>query len=554
MDVTDPGYIGRVRIRNRIVMAPMISNLAQASGYTSEEHIAYLEERAKGGTGLIITEYTYINSINSRGSRNQLGAFSMNMSPKLKRLTDRVHMHDSRIFMQLVHAGGKANAQINDVQSFAPSATEYNGQMAREMTVAEIDSVTEDFVKAAKVAERSGFDGIEIHGAHGYLVEEFISPALNMRSDNYGGSFEKRMLFPQNIIDAIRSETDIAVGIRLSLLEYDKDGYPPEYGVRVAESLRNLDYVHFSAGRNAPPGSSASFYSEHTHIANMLPRKPKITTIVVGSITSRDDIDRVLKKSDFVSVGRGHLADPYFAEKVIEQRFPLRPCIRCNQNCRDLNYGEVRCAVNPDLGYELIMGRHSAAMKGEVTIVGGGIKGIEAALLAARSGLTVSLHEKGERIGGQLLEITDPYKKRDFEALLGYYESALLKSGVTVNLNSNYREKGIYCLPDVRYSRVDFHDGISIDSNVYQYQDYALEFADRGHVVMSLRSLHGLDRGRSEGFAAHARKKGIEFVSHEGRTFDLSLIEKDQYDIRKAIVSGREKIREYLMLAGNEFL
>ncbi|MCL5679301.1 MAG: NAD(P)-binding protein [Candidatus Thermoplasmatota archaeon] len=554
MDVTDPGYIGRVRIKNRIVMAPMISNLAQASGYTSEEHIAYLEERAKGGTGLIITEYTYVNSINSRGSRNQLGAFSMNMSPKLKRITDRVHMHDARIFMQLVHAGGKANAQINDVQNFAPSAAEYNGQVAREMTVAEIDSVTEDFVRAAKVAERSGFDGIEIHGAHGYLVEEFISPALNTRSDNYGGTFEKRMLFPQNIIDAIRSETDIAVGIRLSLLEYDKDGYPPEYGLRVAESLKNLDYVHFSAGRNAPPGSSASFYSEHVHIANMLPRKPKITTIVVGSITNRNDIDRVLEKSDFVSVGRGHLADPYFAKKVIEQRLPMRPCIRCNQNCRDLNYGEVRCAVNPDLGYELITGRHPAAMKGEVTIVGGGIKGIEAALLAARSGLTVSLYEKGERIGGQLLEITDPYKKRDFEALLSYYESALIKSGVTVNLDSNYRENGIYCLPDVRYDRVDFHDGISIDSNVYQYQDYALEFADRGHVVMSLRSLHGLDRGRSEGFAALARKKGIEFVSNEGRTFDLSLIEKDQYDIRKAIISGREKIREYIMLAGNEFL
>ena len=554
MDVTDPGYIGRVRIKNRIVMAPMISNLAQASGYTSEEHIAYLEERAKGGTGLIITEYTYVNSINSRGSRNQLGAFSMNMSPKLKRITDRVHMHDARIFMQLVHAGGKANAQINDVQNFAPSAAEYNGQVAREMTVAEIDSVTEDFVRAAKVAERSGFDGIEIHGAHGYLVEEFISPALNTRSDNYGGTFEKQMLFPQNIIDAIRSETDIAVGIRLSLLEYDKDGYPPEYGLRVAESLKNLDYVHFSAGRNAPPGSSASFYSEHVHIANMLPRKPKITTIVVGSITNRNDIDRVLEKSDFVSVGRGHLADPYFAKKVIEQRLPMRPCIRCNQNCRDLNYGEVRCAVNPDLGYELITGRHPAAMKGEVTIVGGGIKGIEAALLAARSGLTVSLYEKGERIGGQLLEITDPYKKRDFEALLSYYESALIKSGVTVNLDSNYRENGIYCLPDVRYDRVDFHDGISIDSNVYQYQDYALEFADRGHVVMSLRSLHGLDRGRSEGFAALARKMGIELVSHEDRKFDLSLIEKDQYDIRKAIISGREKIREYIMLAGNEFL
>ncbi|QRF75203.1 NADPH dehydrogenase NamA [Thermoplasmatales archaeon] len=554
MKLQEPGYIGNLKIKNRIVMAPMISNLAQSSGYTSEEHIAYLEERAIGGTGLIITEYTYVNNSNSKGSRNELGAFSMNMSPKLKRLTDRVHMHGSRIFMQLVHAGGKANEQINGIQSFAPSAGDYNGHAAREMTAAEIESVISDFANAAKLAENSGFDGVEIHGAHGYLIGEFISPALNRRIDMYGGSFENRILFPQKIIDGIRSEVNIAVGIRLSLMEYDPDGYPPEYGLKVAESLDGIDYVHFSAGRNAPPGSSASFYSDHLHIAKMLPRKPDITTIVVGSVTGREDVEQALEKSDFVSVGRGHLADPYFAGKVMNQNVPLRPCIRCNQNCRDLNYGEVRCAVNPDLGYELLVKRNYPALKGDVTIVGAGIKGMEAALLASKAGMSVTLHEKRGSVGGQLLDITDPYKKKDFQPLLRYYEHALARSGVTVQLDSDYKGDGIYCLPDVKYDELKFHDDIAIDSNIYQYHDLALEFADSGHVVMSLRSFHGMDRGRLEGFSALARKKGIELVPHEGREFDLSRIEKDQYDIRKAIISGRETMREYIRLNGNEFL
>jgi 2,4-dienoyl-CoA reductase-like NADH-dependent reductase (Old Yellow Enzyme family) len=553
MELREPGFIGNQRIKNRIAMAPMISNLAQVNGFTSEEHIAYLEERAIGGTGLIITEYTYVNDRNSRGSRNELGAYSMNMSPKLKRLTDRVHMHGSRIFMQLVHAGGKANEQINGNGNFAPTAMEYLGRPVREMTLSDIESVRDDFAKAAKVAENSGFDGVEIHGAHGYLVEEFISPALNKRGDRYGGTFENRIRLPREIADAIRSETDIAVGIRLSLMEYDNDGYPPEYGLKVAESLGNVDYVHFSAGRNAPPGSTASFYSEHLHIYRKLPRKPKITTMIVGSITSREDAVEALQKADFISIGRGHLADPYFARKILSADLPLRPCIRCNQNCRDLNYGEVRCAVNPDLGYELREKRR-CQLKGDIAVIGGGIKGIEAALVASANGLRVSLYEKRDRVGGQLLDVRDPYKKREFDILVAYYESALKRTGVTVIADTNYKGKGVYCLPDVTYPEIQFHDDFFLDSNVYRYHDEALEFSLSGSVTLSSRSLAGIDRGRSEGFRSLAAERGIKFTDLEGNRFDFSLMEKDQYDIRKAIISGRERMNEYIREDGNDYL
>ncbi|MEM0155401.1 MAG: NAD(P)-binding protein [Thermoplasmataceae archaeon] len=553
MELLEPGYIGNQRIKNRIAMAPMISNLAQVNGFTSEEHIAYLEERAIGGTGLIITEYTYVNDRNSRGSRNELGAYSMNMSPKLKRLTDRVHMHGSKIFMQLVHAGGKANYQINGNESFAPTAMEYLGRPVKEMTLSDIDSVKDDFVTAAKLAENSGFDGVEIHGAHGYLIEEFISPALNKRGDKFGGTFENRIRLPQEIADLIRSETDIAVGIRLSLMEYDQDGYPPDYGLKVAESLKNIDYVHFSAGRNAPPGSSASFYSEHLHIYRKLPHKPKITTVIVGSITSREDAIEAMQKADFVSVGRGHLADPYFAKKILSGDLPLRPCIRCNQNCRDLNYGEVRCAVNPDLGYELREKRHYK-LNGDVAIIGGGIKGSEAALYASANGLKVTLYEKRERIGGQLLDARDPFKKREFEALISFYETALKRAGVTVNTDISYKGTGIYCLPDITYPDVRLHDDFFIDTNVYRYHDEVLDFSLNGSVTMSNRSLAGMDRGRSEGFRTLALERGIKFTDLEGKRFDFSLVEKEQYDIRKATIAGRERMNEYIREFSNEYL
>lgn len=553
MELQEPGYIGKHRIKNRIAMAPMISNLAQENGFTSEEHIAYLEERAIGGTGLIITEYTYVNNRNSRGSRNELGAYSMNMSPKLKRLTDRIHMHGTKIFMQLVHAGGKASPQINGAESYAPSPMDYLGHMAREMTLTDIETVRNDFVNAAKLAENSGFDGVEIHGAHGYLVEEFISPALNKRADRYGGTFENRIRLPQEIIDSVRSETSIAIGIRLSLMEYDSDGYLPEYGLKVAESLKDADYVHFSAGRNSPPGSTAPFYSEHTHIYRKLPRKPKVTTMVVGSVTSGEDATEVLKRADFVSVGRGHLADPYFASKIIKKNLPLRPCIRCNQNCRDLNYGEVRCAVNPDLGYESVK-KEKYRLKGDIAIVGAGIKGMEAALVASANGLSVSLYEKRERIGGQILDIKDPFKKSEFENLLAYYESALSRSGVTISLGEEFKGDGTYCLPDVTYPEVKFRDGFSIDSNIYRYHDETLEFALNGNVTMSRRSLAGMDRGRSEGYLTLATQRGVKFVEFEGNRFDFSLIDTSQYDIRKAMISGRETMYRYLRENSNDFL
>jgi NADH:flavin oxidoreductases, Old Yellow Enzyme family len=148
----------------------------------------------------------------------------------------------------------------------------------------------------------------------------------------------------------------------LSLYEDDPNGWNEDYGLKVIDSLKNLDYVHFSAGNFYPPGSSASFYSPETHILPRLKRKPRITTMLVGSVVDREGVERVLSVCDFVSVGRGHLADPYFAYKLERDPGLLRPCIRCNQGCRDLTLGEVRCTVNINVGHEESQGHK---LKGE---------------------------------------------------------------------------------------------------------------------------------------------------------------------------------------------
>jgi len=548
MKALEPGSIRNLVIRNRIVMAPMISNMANPDGSSNDNLARYLEERARGGAGLIITEYTYVDNINSRGSRNQLGAYSLSLVPKLRRITEGIHRNGASVFMQLVHAGGKALWGENADDPIAPSSVDYMGRKPREMTKEEIERVIDSFSNAAKVARYAKFDGIEIHGAHGYLVHQFLSPKLNRRTDSYGGSFENRLRFPQEVIDAVRSVGDFPVGIRLSLYEDDPDGWNEDYGLKVAESLRDVDYVHFSAGNFHPPGSSASFYSPETHILRKLKRKPDRTTMIVGSIVNPEGIESVLSVAEFAVIGRGLLADPYLPLKLIIDPRLIRPCIRCNQACRDLSLGEVRCTVNPDLGRE---SEKLVRYKGEITIIGAGVQGLEAAIYAAKCGLNVRIYEREDRIGGQLNDIYDPFKKNAFDSLLRYYENALKYLGVEVEMNSNFKGEGIECIPPVTYPKPP-ENGDTFLSNVFQNHDEFLWISERRKIRVGMGSLDSLDRARRQGYLALARERGIEVGDFE--SYDFIFVVPEQYDIGAAMRLGRGKVRRFLAEYGNEFI
>lgn len=547
MNPFEKGTIGNVELKNRFVMAPMISNLCNIDGTTNDNHLAYLNERARGGFGLIITEYAYVDPSNGKGSPNELGVFKREQIPKLSRLTERIHASGSKIFVQLVHAGGKANPHYNSGSVFAPSSVDYMGNIPDEMTFEDIKGVEDKFLNAAEISARAGFDGIELHGAHGYLFQEFISPALNHRTDEYGGSVENRVRIINEIASQIRKKVDIPVGIRLSLYEDDMDGYDADYGIKVASALNNIDYVHFSAGRFAPPGSSASFYYDHVHIGEKLRKKLDRNIMLVGSINSMKDAQKALGVSDFVVLGRQALADPYTPFKL-QNAIPYRPCIRCNQACRNLSNAEVRCTVNPYTGIESIE-CHDRKYSGEVVIVGAGIKGLEASIYAASLGLKPVVYEKMS-VGGQFNEIVDEYKKRDFMPLMEYYSAMLKRYGIDVRYES--QENGIMCTPDRAYPDIRNSGDITIDTNVYRYFDDVLMIAARNHVIMSNDSLNSLERSRVSGYRKIAERAGIEFKNLD--SYDIKLYDKNQYDILEAMKSGRRSVDEYILKNESYFL
>jgi 2,4-dienoyl-CoA reductase-like NADH-dependent reductase (Old Yellow Enzyme family) len=540
----EPIKVGDVILRNRIAMSPMISNLATPEGYPSDAHIAYLAERAKGGIGLIITEYTYINHIDARGSVNELGLYSDELIPKFMRLTEIIHALGSKIFVQLVHVGRKTRRDIiwGNVP-IAPSPIPVMDEV-REMNKSDIDRVKNDFILAAIRAKRAGFDGIELHGAHGYLIAQFLSPATNKRSDEYKDGVK----FVEEIIKGIKEKVNITLGIRLSVTEFDNEGLNPEMVAEISKRLEKagIDYVHLSAGRDGPLSSSMPFYYNRVSFlkeAKVVKDNINIPLFLVGSIITPEEAIKAREVADVVVLGRQLLSDPYWLIKSIKG-LPIRPCIRCNQSCRGVIYKEVRCDVNPELGWELLPPLERG--KGEVEVVGGGVMGLEAARILALRGFSVTLYEQNDKLGGQFLLFKDPWKIKEFNELIRYYEKELGRLGVVVKLNVKKKCENDNCieaLPDYEVPEFPEVKGerILIDSNIYAYHDYAFELAKYNEVYMAERSLQGLDRTRQYLLRENLLKLGVRFLDNiNGIKFDLEIhkIVDDQPTIGKAIQRG----------------
>lgn len=533
--------MGDVELSNRIVMSPMATNLATPEGYPTEELVMYYVRRAS--VGLIITEYTYVNRVDARGTPNQLGLYSDDLIPKFARLTEAIHNAGTKIFVQLVHVGRKTRRDlIWNNTPIAPSNVPLL-EPVREMSEDDINRVINDFVKAAIRAERSGFDGIELHGAHGYLIAQFLSPAVNRRSDRYRDG----VIFLEELLKEVRSVVSIPIGLRISVTEFDNEGLTPEMVAKIIKRVEGLlDYVHLSAGRDGPLGSSMPFYYKRPSFideAKVVRSTTKLPLFLVGSISTPEDAVKVLEVADAVVIGRQLLADPDWPIKV-RLNMPIRPCIRCNQSCRLLATREVRCDVNPELGWELLPTPPKGF--GEVVVVGGGLMGMEAARILALRGFDVKLYEKGDKLGGQLNEIRDPYKRAEFMRLVDYYERELKGLGVKVYLNTEFKDDGgnvIYAVPKERQPEFKDYRGLRIllDSNLYAYQDYVFEWVRRNEVYVTDNVFRGLDRARAYLLMEKYRELGVEFVkSPESVKADVVIhsVYRDQPSIGKAIARG----------------
>ncbi|QIW22939.1 NADH oxidase [Sulfolobus sp. S-194] len=535
MRLLEPFYIRDIELKNRVVMSPMITNLGTPEGYPTEEHIMYFVRRASAG--LLITEYTYVNKIDARGSPNQLGLYDDELIPKFARLTEAVHNMDSKIFVQLVHVGRKTRRSlIWNNEPIAPSNIPLLDPV-REMTEDDINRVIMDFVKASERAERSGFDGIELHGAHGYLIAQFLSPATNKREDKY----KDGVVFLEELLKEVKRIVSIPVGMRISVTEFDPQGLTPELVAKIVKRVENLlDYVHLSAGRDGPLGGSSSFYYKrpsYVDEAKVVRKVTNLPLLLVGSVSTVEDAEKVLEVADAVVLGRQILADPDWIIKV-KNNLPIRPCIRCNQLCRLLSAREVRCDVNPELGWEILKLDKG---EGEVRIVGGGVMGLETARVLALRGFEVKLYEKNDKIGGQINEIRDPWKKEEFTRLIDYYEKELKRLGVKIYLSTEEKEADIFALPTERQPEFKEYKGmrILVNSNLYAYQDYVFEWAKHNEIYVTQNAFKGLDRNRSYLLQQKYKELGVSIINENVKAdVVINDVRRSQPSIGQSIARG----------------
>ena len=446
MKLLEPIKVGTIDLRNRIVMPPMRTAYAAPNGAVTKQIIDYYAERAKGGVGLIVVEHSYIDNKESRGGIGQLGVYSDHLIPGLNELAEAIENHGAKAVLQINHAGRQSANAVIEMEPVAPSAIpcKVTGSMPRELTLGEIEEIIEAFGKAGMRAKKAGFNGVEIHGGHGYLVGEFLSPYTNKRNDKYGGSFERRARFPLEVVERVREKTgtNFVVGYRMSADECVEGGLNLEETTKFAKILEGvgIDYVHVSAGI----AESMQYIIQPTylprgvliHLAEAIKRVVTIPVIGVGSIDVKL-ANKILEegKADLVAMGRALIADPDLPKKAEQGRLKdIRPCIRCLECRLRLEQGrKLRCAVNATVGSEGEEIKTSEKKK-KVLIVGGGVAGMEAARVAALRGHKVILYEREPKLGGHLIEASIPQFKKDLRELMLWFSRQLEKLGVEIHL------------------------------------------------------------------------------------------------------------------------
>lgn len=455
-----PGKIGRLEIKNRIVMPPMGTSLADVGGVVNKRLIDYYVERAKGGVGLIIVENTLVDSRHGIQIPNQLRIDDYNYVPQLYELVEAVHWNGSKIAIQINAGGSGVRSHLSSgATPIAPSSVKLDLQpvASRALSIDEIKELVLDFVKGTKLAKMAGFDAVEIHGANGYLINQFLSPYCNKRTDLYGGDFEGRLRFCLEVITEVRREVgpDFPLLFRMSVDDFMEGGMTLEESLRIAKEVEKagIDAFDVTGGnlniRESCVRSIPSVFIPMGHLANHSQRikeSLQIPVIVAGKIRDPELAERILQegKADFIAVGRGLLSDPEWPEKARRGRQEeIRRCISCNDMCifrkSWLNH-PIRCTVNPMVGRESER-ITKAENSRKVVIVGGGPAGMEAARVSALRGHEVKIYEKASVLGGQLRMACVPPFKGELKFYIDYLINELNKLRVIYFLSQEVTPK-----------------------------------------------------------------------------------------------------------------
>ncbi|MFC1961472.1 FAD-dependent oxidoreductase [Chloroflexota bacterium] len=464
----EPGRIGRLELKNRLIMAPMgMGGLIQPDGTLSQRAIDYLVERARGGVGLILTTFPRV----TRVIESQRLWWYIDDAAGLKKLADGVHSHGAKVAVQMSPGFGRvANPKDPratgpaDVVAPSPLPCFFDASiMARALTVGEIEQIVQAFEVGAGIIRSAGIDAVEVHGHEGYLLDQFKTALWNQRADKYGGDLTGRMKFSMELIRAIKAGAgdDFPVIYRFGLEHHLSGGREIPEGLEIARRLEvaGVDALEVDAGcyettwwphptQYQPPGCMVD-------LAEKTKKVVKIPVMTVGKLGYPELAERILQegKADFIVLGRSLIADPEWANKTKETRFDdIRPCLCDHDGCSARTKGgkPLSCTVNPAAGIEKEYTITLAARKKNVLVVGGGPGGMEAAIVAASRGHKVTLWEKKQTLGGNLIPASAPDFKGDYRRLTAYLSTQLKKLDVSVELGKEATPELIQAMkPDV---------------------------------------------------------------------------------------------------------
>ena len=450
----EPGRIGNLELKNRIVMPAMGCSLAEVTGEPGPRMIRYYADRAKGGAGLIITEITRVDDETGVGTPNQLSVTNTHVIGQLSRLVEAVHAYNTKLFVQLHHPGNQTPSRLiggKQPVSASDVTCMVIGEKPRALTTEEVEGMVKKFVTGAVIAQKAGVDGVEIHGAHGYLVSQFLSPHTNKRTDKYGGSFEGRMRFVTEIIMGIKAYCGpkFPISVRINGDDFLADGITLEDAVNQAKYLEALgvNCINVSCGTYDSGATiiEPSYFAEgwKKHLSTAIKNAVSIPVIAVDNIKRPSVAEALLEEgaSDYVGIARGFLADPNWGVKAKKGLdVEIRKCLGCMECFRILNDGlPLGCTLNPILGREFEYGEDKLVKDGngrKVAVIGGGPAGMQAAVVLSKRGYKVVLFEAADKLGGTVNLAALPPNKSMLAEFVETQRAELEKAGVTVKLNT----------------------------------------------------------------------------------------------------------------------
>lgn len=473
----EPIRIGNIRLKNRIIAAPTSPSMITTEGHFTPEMIAYLEEKAKGGVSVVTYGEAIVHSATGKSHNKQLQLDSFGVKQGMAQAARAIHNSGAYANIQLSHGGmyggleSVGGDQDRPAVAYGPSKMSMPAGEVEEMPKELIFEIVESYKTGAKLCKDCGFDMVQFHAAHGWLFSQFLSPVFNKRTDEFGGSLENRARFMLMALDAVREGVGprFPIEIRLSGDDLTENGLRMEDCVKVAKMVEDkVDLFNVSCGNHEDPEMfcrthPSAFYPRgvNVYLAAEIKKHVKKPVACVGSLNDPAQMEQILAdgQADIVEIGRALLADPYLAQKALEDKADdITPCLRCYECFGETSKSEtVKCTVNPTMGQQLPekYGRKEPEALKKVLIAGGGPAGMQAAITLAGRGHDVTIVEKSGKLGGNLHPAGAPYFKEDIIKFEHVLEERVAKSGVQVILNTEVTPEYVKEFnPDVLFAAI----------------------------------------------------------------------------------------------------